>query len=61
MFAHIRDTSLYFDVDGGTHIAVVLEDDPGADLYDEAGRFFYFGPEEIEPLPARSSAREATT
>jgi hypothetical protein len=47
---------VYFDVDGGTHVAVVLEDDPGGDLYDTTGRFYYFGPEEIEPLPARQDA-----
>jgi hypothetical protein len=47
---------VYFDVDGGTHVAVVLEDDPGFDLYDTTGRFYYFGPEEIEPLPARQDA-----
>ena len=47
---------VYFDVDGGSHVAVVLEDDPGGDLYDTTGRFYYFGPEEIEPLPARQDA-----
>jgi hypothetical protein len=41
---------VYYDVDGDTHVAVVLEDDPGRDLYDTTGRFYYFGPEEIEPL-----------
>ena len=48
---------VYFDVDGGTHVAVTLEDDPAGDLYDTTGRFYYFGPEEIEPLPAREDAR----
>jgi len=48
---------VYFDVDGNTHVAVMLEDDPGADLYGATGRFYYFGPEEIEPLPAREEAR----
>ena len=48
---------VYFDVDGGTHVAVMLEDDPGADLYGATGRFYYFGPDEIEPLPAREEAR----
>ena len=43
---------VYFDLDGATHVAVVLEDDPGRDLYDTTGRFYYFGPEEIEPLVA---------
>ena len=47
---------VYVDVDGGTHVAVVLEDDPGGDLYDTTGRFYYFGPEEVEPLPARQDA-----
>jgi hypothetical protein len=47
---------VYFDVDGDTHVAVILEDDPGRDLYDTTGRFYYFGPEEIEPLPAHQDA-----
>lgn len=42
---------VYFDLDGAAHVAVVLEDDPGRDLYDTTGRFYYFGPEEIEPMP----------
>jgi hypothetical protein len=41
---------VYFDLDGDTHVAVVLEDDPGRDLYDTTGRFYYFAPDEIEPL-----------
>jgi hypothetical protein len=48
---------VYFDVDGGTHVAVMLEDDPGSDLYGATGRYYYFGPEEIEPLAAREQAR----
>jgi hypothetical protein len=47
---------VYFDVDGGTHVAVVLEDDPAADLYGSTGRYYYFGPEELDPLPAREDA-----
>jgi len=50
-------SKVYFDVDGGTHVAVMLEDDPGSDLYSATGRYYYFGPEEIEPLPAREDAR----
>jgi hypothetical protein len=38
------------DVDGDTHVAVLLEDDPARDLHDWHGRYYYFGPEEIEPL-----------
>ncbi|MEO7980442.1 MAG: hypothetical protein ABI807_06070 [Sporichthyaceae bacterium] len=48
---------VYFDVDGGQHLAVVLEDDPGRDLYDTTGRYLYFSPDEVEPLPAREDAR----
>ncbi|HWH28447.1 MAG TPA: hypothetical protein VNU26_05715, partial [Mycobacteriales bacterium] len=50
-------TRVYFDVDGATHVAVVLEDDPGLDLYDTTGRYYYFAPDELEPLPARQDAR----
>ncbi len=45
-----RVTGVLFDVDGDTHVAVVLEDDPAAELHDWYGRYFYFGPDEIEPL-----------
>ncbi|WP_370970113.1 hypothetical protein [Amycolatopsis sp. cg9] len=38
------------DVDGGTHVAVTLDDDPGADLQHAHGRYRYFSPDEIEPL-----------
>ncbi|MGW7433499.1 hypothetical protein ACWGIN_28655 [Streptomyces sp. NPDC054861] len=35
------------DVDGGVHIAVTVEDDPGADIRREQGRFLYFQPDEV--------------
>ncbi|MGW5422238.1 hypothetical protein [Streptomyces sp. NPDC003943] len=38
------------DVDGGVHIAVTLEDDPGADIRREQGRFLYFQPDEVHAL-----------
>ncbi|MHA5047645.1 hypothetical protein [Streptomyces sp. SD15] len=38
------------DVDGGVHLAVTVEDDPGADIRREQGRFLYFQPDEITPL-----------
>jgi hypothetical protein len=43
--------AVFFDVDGKTYIAVTLEDDPIADLKRETGRYLYFDPEEVEPLP----------
>jgi hypothetical protein len=47
-----RVTAVLSDVDGETHVAVVLEDDPAADLHDWYGRYWYFAPDELEPLPA---------
>ncbi|MFI8966344.1 hypothetical protein ACIGO8_30020 [Streptomyces sp. NPDC053493] len=38
------------DVDGGVHVAVTVEDDPGADIRREQGRFLYFQPDEVQPL-----------
>lgn len=46
--ARVRRIDL--DVDGTVHVAVLLEDDPAADLHDWHGRYYYFGIEEIEPL-----------
>jgi hypothetical protein len=42
------------DVDGVTHVAVLLEDDPASDLHDWYGRYYYFGAEELEPLAAQA-------
>nr|WP_221194897.1 hypothetical protein [Hoyosella altamirensis] len=47
-----RVTMVHTDVDGGTHIGVVLVDDPAADLHDWFGRYLYFAPSELEPLSA---------
>ncbi|MEE1752101.1 hypothetical protein [Streptomyces sp. SP18CS02] len=38
------------DVDGQVHLAVTVEDDPGADIRREQGRFLYFQPDEVSPL-----------
>jgi hypothetical protein len=38
------------DVDGAVHVAVVIDSDPGADLFAWQGRFNYFAPEEVEPI-----------
>ncbi len=52
-----RVTAVLFDVDGDTHVALVLADDPAADLHDWYGRYFYFAPDEIEPLTEREESR----
>jgi len=48
------------DVDGDTHVAVTLEDDPARDLHEWYGRFLYFSPDEIEPLDDDDGRREAS-
>jgi hypothetical protein len=45
-----RVTAVLSDVDGESHVAVVLADDPGADLHEWYGRYLYFAPEELEPM-----------
>ena len=45
-----RVTAVLSDVDGGTHVAVVLVDDPAAELHDWYGRYLYFAPDELEPV-----------
>ena len=42
--------AVLLDVDGDTHVAVTLDDDPGADIAIAHGRFRYFSPEELAPL-----------
>jgi hypothetical protein len=42
------------DVDGDTHVAVTLVDDPAAEMHDWYGRYLYFAPDELEPLPMRT-------
>ena len=49
---HAIIESVEQDLEGQTHLAVVLEDDPGRDLgmMRQPGHRFFFGPEEVEPL-----------
>ncbi|MFB9304351.1 hypothetical protein [Kibdelosporangium philippinense] len=42
--------AVFQDVDDTCHLAVTIEDDPGAELYAYHGRFRYFAPDEVEPL-----------
>jgi hypothetical protein len=39
------------DVDGGVHVAVSVDGDPAAEMQLAHGRFRYFRPDEIEPVP----------
>lgn len=45
-----RVVSVHQDVDGQAHVAVVLDDDPAAELHEWFGRYLYFAPDELEPL-----------
>jgi hypothetical protein len=45
-----RVEAVLLDVDDDRHVAVVLDDDPGADLHQWYGRYHYFAPEELTPL-----------
>jgi hypothetical protein len=51
-----RVTAVHSDVDGETHVAVVLVDDPAADLHDWYGRYLYFAPDELEPISGSASS-----
>jgi hypothetical protein len=48
--------AVLFDVDGQVHLAVTPADDPAADLQRNHGRFLYFAPDEIRPLPQGTTA-----
>jgi hypothetical protein len=50
-----RVTSVHEDVEGNKHVAVVVDDDPAAELHEWYGRYLYFSPDEIEPLAANTS------
>ena len=53
-----RVMAVLSDVDGDTHVALVLVDDPAADMHEWYGRYLYFAPDELEPLDhAREESR----
>lgn len=47
--------AVFHDVDGSTHLAVALDDDPASELHTWYGRFHYFRPDELEPLEPTDS------
>ncbi|MFF4394408.1 hypothetical protein [Streptomyces sp. NPDC001480] len=47
-----RVAAVFHDVDGSTHLAVTLDDDPAAELNAWYGRYLYFRPHELQPLAA---------
>ncbi|MCW2945212.1 MAG: hypothetical protein JWR24_1929 [Actinoallomurus sp.] len=42
--------AVLFDVDGSQHLAVTIDDDPGTDLRRAQGRYWYFAPDDVEPV-----------
>jgi hypothetical protein len=52
--------AIFESVDDETYVAVTIDDDPATELHREYGRFFYFGPDELEPV-ARSLAGEGVS
>jgi len=51
-----RVTAVLSDVDGSVHIALVLVDDPASDMHEWYGRYFYYAPDELEPLQPGDAA-----
>jgi hypothetical protein len=45
---------VYLDVENRQYLAVTLEDDPAAEFHQWHGRYFYFSPDEVEPLESRN-------
>lgn len=39
---------VFRDVDGGVHLGVTVNDDPGKDLFITQGRYLFFSPDEVE-------------
>ncbi|MBO8195266.1 hypothetical protein ITI46_26985 [Streptomyces oryzae] len=45
-----RVEGVFHDVDGSVHLALSVEDDPAAELNAWYGRFWYFRPDEVQPV-----------
>ncbi|MFI0961692.1 hypothetical protein ACH4S8_09850 [Streptomyces sp. NPDC021080] len=53
---HATVEAVVGDLDGETHLAVVVDDDPGTDVRRAQGRFLYFKPDEVAPLTEQEEA-----
>ncbi len=56
-----RVSAVHVDLDGQTHVAVTLLDDPAAELHDWYGRYLHFAPEELEPITDTQHPREESS
>ena len=52
-----RVEGVYRDVEDVAWVAVSLDGDPASDLHSSHGRFFYFYPDEVEPLEPGAGER----
>jgi len=52
--------AVFESVDDETYVAVTIDDDPATDLHRAAGRFFYFSPDELEPLGTGAAGQAAS-
>jgi len=53
---HATVEAVVVDLDGETHLAVVVDGDPGGDLRRAQGRFLYFKPDEVAPVKPDEAA-----
>jgi hypothetical protein len=53
-----RVAAVITDFDDNVHVAVVLVDDPAADLHDWYGRYLYFAPDELQPVAGPAPGEE---
>lgn len=42
--------AVFVDMEGEKQVAVTVDDDPAAELHEWYGRYFYFSPDEVEPV-----------
>ena len=47
---------VFKDVDGSEHVAVTVDDDPATEELAWQGRYLFFHPDEVEPLPGGTEA-----
>jgi hypothetical protein len=48
---------IFTDVDGDVHVAVTVDDDPATEELSWQGRYLFFHPDEVEPLPVQGVPR----
>jgi hypothetical protein len=48
--------AVHRDLENRTYLAVTIDGDPGADLHEAYGRYFYFFPHEVHPIDVGSDA-----